>query len=85
MRCAAALTAESESFIRAYGTREASNGNYPKFVQAELKCLTLVARELEDQALMDSLAAIDRSVGGDLATLQKAHQNYLGRLDGLSR
>jgi hypothetical protein len=85
VECARALTAESETFIQAYGMREVSNGNYPKFVQAQFKCLTLVARELEDETLLNSLAAIEKSVGGDLATLQKAHQDYLGRLDGLSR
>jgi hypothetical protein len=85
VRCAQALTAETESFIQAYGTREVSNGNYPKFVQAQLECLTLVAREFEDQTLMETLAAIEKSVGGDLATLQKAHQDYLGRLDALNR
>jgi hypothetical protein len=85
MRCAGALTAETEAFIQAYGIRKASNGDFPRFVQSQFKCLTLVARELQDEALLAALAATEKAVGGDLTTLQKAHQDYLGRLDALSR
>ena len=84
-RCATELTADSERFIQAYGMKETSNGEYPSFVKSQLKCMTLAARELEDQVLLESLATIEKSASGELPTLQRAHQDYLGRLDTLTR
>ena len=83
--CAPKLTAASESFVQAYGAREVTNRDYPKLVRSQLKCLSETARILQDDELLGRFKDIEQSLGGDLAKLQKAHQEYLQRLDRLSR
>lgn len=83
--CRPDLLAAGENFILAYGVGKLTNHDFSEFVGAQLKCLMQVARGLDDKALLDQVKVLEQSVGGDLARLQKAHQDYLQRLDELCR
>lgn len=83
--CAPKLVQGSENFVHAYGIRKATNRDYPKLVRGQLECLTTTAQKFQDDELLERVRDIEQNLGGDLAKLQKAHQDYLQRLDGLSR
>jgi hypothetical protein len=84
-RCAPALLMESERFIQGYGQRKVTNGAYPAFLRELMSCLASTAEGLKDKTLLASLSAIEQQLGGNLVGLQRAHQDYLGRLDQLTR
>jgi hypothetical protein len=83
--CAPRLVWSSESFVQSYGARRALNRDYPKLVRTQLECLAATAKVLADKELFALVTRLEQNVSGDLARLQKAHQDYLERLDGLAR
>ena len=85
IECAPKLVEASENFVQAYGMREVSNRDYPKLMRSQLKCLSATAEQLKDKELQQRVGELEQNLRGDLAKLQKAHQDYLQRLDGLSR
>ena len=85
MDCAARLTKSSEDFVQSYGARKATNANYPELVLEQLDCLAAVAQQLDDKQLVKGMNDIRQHLTTDLTKLQKAHQDYLTRLDALAR
>jgi hypothetical protein len=83
--CSAELAESSESFVDGYGVRRITNREYPEYVRGWLRCLSDLARELEDKALVQRIEAIEQALDADLPKLQRAHQDYLRRLDEVSR
>jgi hypothetical protein len=83
VECRQELEAASGAFVQAYGERKRTNRDYPKFLRSQLECLLLTARTLQDDALSKQAELVEKSIGGDLAKLQRAHQDYLQRLEAL--
>jgi len=81
--CAADVRKRSGDFIHAYGLRKVSNKDYPDLVRAVLPCFSNTAAALGDQALHALLPRLEQTLG-DLVKLQKAHRDYLWRLQDLS-
>jgi hypothetical protein len=80
--CAADVRKRSHEFIQAYGVRKASNRDYSALVRVLLPCFQKTAGTLGDQALQALVPRLEQSLG-DLVKLQKAHRDYLLRLQDL--
>jgi len=78
------ITGRSQNFIAAYGVRKSTNKDYPALIKDLLTSFTETAK-----ALAGPLADLDKDVQamqgnlGSLAALQKAHRDYLLKLQTL--
>jgi len=81
LECAAEIRHAGEAFIQAYGRRRASNRNYPELVKSVMKCLQQTAQALPGAGL-PAVAGLE-ALYGDLTRLQKAHADFLQRLQSL--
>lgn len=82
---AGAVVDASRDWIQAYQDRLVDNSSYPDFLANILGDLYSLAAELEDvlPGITDNVKAIEDNLGGDLAALQKAHRDFLLRLQSL--
>jgi hypothetical protein len=82
--CSPRLAEASRSFIRAYGERKVGNKDYPALIRELSECFSETARTLVKAApeLEKDLDEMRRSLG-DLTALQKAHRDYLLKLQSL--
>jgi hypothetical protein len=69
----------SDAFIQGYGVREVANRDYPKLMSILLRPLSTAAEQLKDTTLVGLVTVIEKNLGG-LRPLQKAHRDYLLRL-----
>jgi hypothetical protein len=77
------VLAASERFVEAYGRRELDNRQYPDFLAGLQPALADTARQLgvhRDPDLAAAAVRLERSLKGPLAGIQKAHHDYLLRL-----
>jgi hypothetical protein len=81
LRSSRLLLAASDEFITAYGQRQVGNGGYPGLIESLLDVFRETARAV-DPGLETRIAALEKSLG-DLAGLQRAHREYLLRLQGV--
>jgi len=72
----------SDAFIQGYGVRELTNRDYPKLMSSLLRPLIATAEQLKDTNLVELVTVIQKSMR-DLRALQKAHQDYLLRLQAV--
>jgi len=77
--CARKVVARSETFILGYGKRWLTNHDYPGLLAELFDCFVEAARLLPQLELTVAIAAI-RHAGRDLRRLQRAHAEFLGRL-----
>lgn len=82
LRCSGSLRNASQEFIRAYGWRKISNKDYPALIRGLRRCFNETANATRTPGL--DLTAIDLSLG-DLTSLQKAHRDYLLKLQSLAK
>ena len=75
---AADLRRSGDAFIQAYGRRRLTNKNYPDFIKPLLKYFQQTAHALPNAGL-PPIASFEQ-LFGDLARLQKAHADFLQRL-----
>jgi hypothetical protein len=80
--CSADVRKLSQTFIQAYGARKATNKDYPDLIRRVLSCLRETADALGDQKLHGLIAPIQAQLGS-LRGLQKAHREFLLRLQEL--
>jgi hypothetical protein len=85
LECGPKLLDASDRFIAGYGRREVTNRDYQEFVRGELECLHAIASELKDDQLAKQATELAAHLDGPLPALQKAHQDYVQRLDAVLR
>jgi hypothetical protein len=83
--CTPSLLEASNQFIAAYGERKVGNKDYPELIRSLLKCFRETAATPSGTRLRlgVDVTAMERS-GDDLVRLQKAHREFLLKLDGLA-
>lgn len=88
LECTDALLKISTEFIRLYGLRKIGNKHYPELISNLLKCFHQTAKALDnkkpDLDLEKNIKEMEQSLKS-LRTLQKAHRDYLQKLQSLAK
>jgi hypothetical protein len=82
--CAGPLRNASHQFVRGYGMRKVRNQHYPEFIRGLRKCFDETTKATKVAGLNDDITAMDHRLG-DLTALQKAHREYLLKLQKLAK
>jgi hypothetical protein len=84
LSCAGPLRNASHQFVRGYGMRKVRNQHYPEFIRGVRKCFDETAKATNLAGLNDDITAMDHRLA-DLTALQKAHRDYLLKLQKLAK
>lgn len=85
LKCASRLQEASTHFIDDYGRRKVRNQDYARHVSDVLDCLRETGRALGRGANLEELITRIEGNMGHPQALQKAHRDYLLRLEGLAK
>src|SRR5262249_21616579 len=82
--CAAKVREQSRRFIRQYVTPAGGMNQYSPLLQGQVACFRETAQTLGNEDLKQLVKVIEQRLG-DPVTLQKAHRDYLLKLQTLVR
>jgi hypothetical protein len=84
LECSSTVNRECARFIDGYGARKIGNKEYPELIRTLLGCLRETAEELSSEKLDVAIDIVEMERNlGDLTALQKAHRDYLLKLQSM--